>query len=142
MLSALKHLPDAEIEAEATGVKIFKDPIIYNLIDNYIEWAKNKREAKSEEEFDSLVKPGKLMVLPNCIFRRAKPAVFGVEILGGRIKPKVSLLRAEDSADLGEVDQIQDKAKQSAKPKWVCKWRFRWINPLLGATFLRGMSCT
>jgi translation initiation factor 5B len=107
----VKILPDAETEAEANGVKIFRDPIIYNLIDNYLEWVKNKREAKSEEEFEALVKPGKVTVLPNCIFRRAKPAVFGVEILGGRIKPKVSLLRVEDGSDLGEVEQIQDKGK-------------------------------
>ncbi len=113
----VKILPDAEIEAEANGVKIFRDPIIYNLIDNYMEWVKEKREAKSEKEFEALVKPGKITVLPNCIFRRAKPAVFGVEILGGRIKPKVSLLRIEDGSDLGEVQQIQDKGKAIGEAK-------------------------
>jgi translation initiation factor 5B len=113
----VKILPDAEEEAEANGIKIFRDPIIYNLIDNYLEWAKNKREAKSEEEFQALVKPGKITVIPNCIFRRAKPAVFGVEVLGGRIKPKVSLLRIEDGSDLGEVDQIQDKGKAIGEAK-------------------------
>ncbi len=113
----VKTLPDAESEAEANGIKIFSDPIIYNLIDNYIEWAKNKREAKSEAEFEALVKPGKVTVLPNCIFRRAKPAVFGVEILGGRLKPKVSLIRKEDSSDLGEVQQIQDQGKAIGEAK-------------------------
>ena len=113
----VKILPDAEIEAEANGVKIFRDPIIYNLIDNYLEWVKEKREAKSEKEFEALVKPGKITVLPNCIFRRAKPAVFGVEILGGRLKPKVSLLRVEDGSDLGEVQQIQDKGKAIGEAK-------------------------
>jgi len=113
----VKVLPDAETEAEANGVKIFRDPIIYNLIDNYLGWVKDKREAKSEEEFAALIKPGKVTVLPNCIFRRAKPAVFGVEILGGRIKPKVSLLRVEDGSDLGEVDQIQDKGKAIGEAK-------------------------
>ena len=113
----VKILPDAEEEAEANGIKIFRDPIIYNLIDNYLEWVRSKREAKSEEEFQALVKPGKISVLPNCIFRRAKPAVFGVEVLGGRIKPKVSLLRIEDGSDLGEVDQIQDKGKAIGEAK-------------------------
>jgi hypothetical protein len=80
-------------------------------------WAKAKREAKSEEEFDSLVKPGKLTVLPNCIFRRAKPVVLGVEVLSGRVKPKVSLMRAEDSSDLGEVDQVQDQGKAIGEAK-------------------------
>jgi translation initiation factor 5B len=113
----VKVLPDAEIEAEANGIKIFRDPIIYNLIDNYMEWAKNKREAKSEAEFDALIKPGKVTVLPNCIFHRAKPVVLGVEVLSGRIKPKVSLIRKEDGSDLGEVGQIQDKGKAIGEAK-------------------------
>jgi translation initiation factor 5B len=79
----VKVLPDAEEEAEASGVKIFREPVIYKLIDNYLKWVKEKRERKSEEEFAALVKPGKLMVLPECIFRRAKPLVAGVEIQGG-----------------------------------------------------------
>jgi translation initiation factor 5B len=34
-----------------------------------------------------------------------------VEILGGQLKPKYALIRAEDGADVGEVQQIQDKGK-------------------------------
>ncbi|MGD6809540.1 MAG: translation initiation factor IF-2 [Candidatus Bathyarchaeia archaeon] len=113
----VKALPDAEAEAEANGVKIFRDPIIYNLIDNYLNWVKEKRERKSEEEFDALVKPGKLMVLPNCIFRRAKPLVVGVEVQGGRVKPKVQLLRAEDLSELGEIQQVQDEGKAISEAK-------------------------
>jgi len=128
----VKVLPDSEIEAAANGIKIFKDPIIYNLIDNYIEWAKNKREAKSEAEFESLVKPGKLTVLPNCIFRRAKPVVLGVEILGGRIKPKVSLLRAEDNSDLGEVEQVQDKGKAIGEAKAGMQVAISMDKPIAG----------
>ncbi len=128
----VKVLPDAEIEAEANGVKIFKDPIIYNLIDNYIEWAKNKREAKSEAEFEALVKPGKVTVLPNCIFRRAKPLVVGVEILAGRLKPKVSLMRAEDSSDLGEVDQIQDQGKAIGEAKAGMQVAISMDKPIAG----------
>jgi translation initiation factor 5B len=113
----VKILPDAEEEAETTGVKIFREPIIYSLIDNYLKWVKEKRERKNEEEFDALVKPGKLMVLPNCIFRRAKPLVAGVEIQGGRVKQKVSLIRVEDSSDLGEIQQVQDEGKAVSEAK-------------------------
>lgn len=113
----VKALPDAEAEAESLGVKIFRDPIIYNLIDNYLKWVKEKRERKNEEEFDALVKPGKLMVLPNCIFRRAKPLVVGVEVQGGRVKPRVSLIRVEDGSDLGEVQQVQDEGKAIPEAK-------------------------
>src|SRR5208337_123240 len=88
-----------------------------DVIDAYLQWAKNKRETKSEAEFEALVKPGKVTVLPNCIFRRAKPAIFGVEVLGGRLKAKYGLMRKEDGSDLGEVDQIQDQGKAVPEAK-------------------------
>ncbi len=128
----VKTLPDAEIDAAANGIPIFKEPIIYNLIDNYLEWVKNKREAKSEKEFEALVKPGKITVLPGCIFRRAKPAIFGVEVLGGRLKPKVGLLRAEDSSDLGEVQQIQDKGKAVPEAKVGMQVAVSMDKPIVG----------
>jgi translation initiation factor 5B len=128
----VKTLPDAEAEAEANGIKIFRDPIIYNLIDNYLEWVKDKREKKSEEEFEALVKPGKIMVLPNCIFRRAKPLVVGVEIQGGRLKPKVSLIRVEDGSDLGEIQQIQDKGKAIGEAKTGAQVAISMDKPIAG----------
>ena len=40
-----------------------------------------------------------------------------MEILAGRIKPRVGLLRAEDHSDLGELQQIQDKGKAIGEAK-------------------------
>ena len=128
----VKTLPDAEEEAAANNIPIFKEPIIYNLIDNYLEWAKNKREAKSEQEFEALVKPGKVMVLPGCIFRRAKPAIFGVEVLGGRLKAKYGLMRAEDGGDLGEIQQIQDQGKAVPEAKQGMQVAISMDKPIVG----------
>jgi translation initiation factor 5B len=113
----VRILPDAEEEAKRNDVQIFKEPIIYNLVDKYTEWLKSKREAKIEQEFEKLVKPAKIRVMEGYIFRRAKPAIFGVEILGGQLKPKSSLIRAEDGEDLGEVQQIQDRGKALSEAK-------------------------
>jgi translation initiation factor 5B len=128
----VKVLPDAEEEAEANGIPIFKEPIIYNLVTNYLEWARNKREAKSEAEFEALVKPGKVMVLPGCIFRRAKPAIFGVEVLGGRLKPRWGLLRAEDGSDVGDVQQIQDQGKAVGEAKVGMQVAVSMDKPIVG----------
>jgi translation initiation factor 5B len=72
------------------------------------------------------------MVLPNCIFRRAKPAIFGVEVLGGRLKPKVGLLRAEDSSDLGEVQQVQDQGKAVGEAKVGAQVAVSMDKPIAG----------
>jgi translation initiation factor 5B len=128
----VKILPDAEEEATNTGVQIFKEPIIYNLIDNYLEWLKSKREAKIAHELEKLVKPGKILVMEGFVFRRAKPAIFGVEILGGQLKPKYSLVRAEDGADIGEVQQIQDKGKTVSEAKQGMQIAVSMDKPIVG----------
>ena len=128
----VKVLPDAEEEAVNSNVQVFKDQIIYNLIENYLEWLKSKREAKSEREFEKLVKPGKILVMPGFVFRRAKPAIFGVEILGGQLKPKYSLIRAEDGADIGEVQQIQDRGKAVSDAKQGMQVAVSMNKPIVG----------
>lgn len=107
----VKILPDADEEAKIKNVQIFKEKIIYHLIDNYLTWLKSQREARFEHQFDALVKPARICILEGYVFRRAKPAIFGVEILAGKIKPKLSLIRAEDGEEVGEIQQIQEKGK-------------------------------
>ncbi|MCK5631043.1 translation initiation factor IF-2 [Candidatus Bathyarchaeota archaeon] len=106
----VKVLPDAEIEASDRGIKIFQDDIIYNLVDSFVEWMQSKSERLAHETMDRLVRPGKIHVLPGYVFRKAKPAVVGVEVLAGRIKPRISLVR-EDGEDAGGIQQIQDRGK-------------------------------
>lgn len=107
----VRTLPDAEEEAASRGITIFRDNIIYHVIENYLTWYKGIREAGLEQDFDALVKPAKLRIMEGYIFRRAKPAIFGVEILAGNIKPKCSVIRAENGEDIGEIQQIQDKGE-------------------------------
>ena len=128
----VKVLPDAEEEAAANDVKVFREPIIYNMVKNYVEWSRAKREAKSELEFEKLVKPGKIQVLVGFIFRRAKPAIFGVEVLGGIIKPKYVLVRSEDGEDVGEVQQIQDKGKAVSEAKESMQVAISMDKPIVG----------
>jgi translation initiation factor 5B len=106
----VKVLPDAEEEAKNRDIPIFKQKIIYHLIDDYTQWVKKEEEARLREEFDRLVKPGKVKFLPGYVFRKAKPAVIGVEVLAGRIKPK-HIITKEDGRNVGEILQIQDRGK-------------------------------
>jgi len=71
---------------------------------------KKEKETQLEEEYNRLVKPAKLKFLSGYIFRKAKPAVFGVEVLAGNIKPKTTLVK-EDGRNIGEIMQIQDKGE-------------------------------
>jgi len=128
----VRILPDAEEEAEIRSIQIFKEQIIYHLIDNYLKWLKSQREAKIEQELEKLVKPGKIRVMEGYIFRRAKPAIFGVELLAGTLKPKYLLVRAEDGKDVGEVQQIQDKGKALSEAKQGMQVAVSMDKPVVG----------
>jgi translation initiation factor 5B len=128
----VKVLPDAEEEAVNKGVQIFREKIIYHLIDNYLSWLKTQHEAKIEEEFEKLVKPGKIRVLEGYIFRRAKPAIFGVEVLAGRIRPRYALVRGEDGKDLGEIQQIQEKGAALSEAKQGMQVAISMDKPMVG----------
>jgi len=66
---------------------------------------------RREEVFRRLTLPGKVMVLEGFIFRRSEPAIFGVKVLAGRIKPKYVLMNG-NGVRIGRIHQIQER-KQS-----------------------------
>jgi translation initiation factor 5B len=106
----VKILPDAENEARVQKVPIFWDDIIYNLMDEYIRWAEDEREAKARKEFDTLVKPGKFEIMEGYIFRRAKPSIFGALVLSGHIATNVRVVN-QKAERIGRISQIQDSGK-------------------------------
>ncbi len=110
----VKVLPDAEEEAKNRGVPIFNERTIYALIDEYLNWMHKEDEERLKDEFDRLVKPAKIKFLPGYVFRKAKPAVFGVEVLGGTIHPKQTLVKT-DGRNFGEILQIQEKGKPASE---------------------------
>ncbi len=110
----VKSLPDAETEAEEQRVKIFKNDIMYNLMEDYVKWMEDEREAKASKEFETLVHPAKIQILNGFIFRRAKPAIFGVRVEAGVLIPNVIMVNRENEG-LGRLTQIQDQGAAVGK---------------------------
>jgi translation initiation factor 5B len=110
----VKVLPDAELEAKNRDVPIFSQKTIYSLIDEYLEWLNQEDEARLEAEYSRLVKPAKIQFLSGYVFRKAKPAVIGVEVLAGKIKPRQTLVK-KDGKSIGDILQIQDKGKAASE---------------------------
>ncbi len=106
LLFNVKALPDAEELAEKENIKIFSNNIIYQLIDDYINWMENEKMMELRREFESIIPPAKIKILPGYIFRRSNPAIVGVSILGGIIRPGMPLMR-NDGRSIGEIQQIQ-----------------------------------
>ena len=130
-----KVLPEAK---EFVGSSpVFVSSIIYEVIDNYTNWATAKRDADEKAALSNLTRPCKLRAIPGNFFRRSDPAVFGVEILGGRLKPKVRLMSATGSL-VGTVEQIQDNGKPILEAKLGDKVAISVDGPTLGRQVKEG----
>jgi len=106
----VKVLPEAELEASSLGVKIFQDNIIYHLLDQYLEWRQKLKEEELEARLNQLIRPGKFMIIPGYVFRRSDPAIVGVEVLGGVIRPGYPLITAK-GREIGKILAIRDNDK-------------------------------
>ena len=101
-------LPDAQEELEVNDIELFKSDIIYTLLDDYESWRIDVETKLKAESLKDIVYPGKFKILPGMVFRANKPAVVGVEVLCGRIRPKAALIRGTDGKKCGSILQIQE----------------------------------
>ena len=68
---------------------------------------KKRSQATASERLPS---PAKILALPGCTFMASKPAIFGVEILLGRLKKGVRLMDRNGSV-IGEIREMQKEGK-------------------------------
>ncbi|HJJ32877.1 MAG TPA: translation initiation factor IF-2 [Methanocorpusculum sp.] len=101
-------LPDAAemIDSHESGVKVFENRVIYKLIDDYLEWRDELIRLREAKQYDSVTLPAKFTLLPGCVFRMSGPAVVGVRVLGGTLRPKVDVA-TRDGRVVGEIKQIK-----------------------------------
>ncbi len=110
LLFNVKPLPEAEEIINREKIKVFQSNIIYRLIEDYEKWVSEEKKREEENLLSKLILPGKIRVIPGCVFRRSDPAIVGVEVLGGVIKPGYPLMRS-DGRRVGEIMQIQHMGK-------------------------------
>jgi translation initiation factor 5B len=60
---------------------------------------------------EGLVWPAKFKILPGYIFRQSSPAVFGVEVIAGKLKPKVPIMTLEGKS-LGDIKTIESEGEK------------------------------
>ncbi|MEM0441194.1 MAG: translation initiation factor IF-2 [Candidatus Caldarchaeum sp.] len=102
--------PEVEREAASRGIRVFKNDVLFRLVEDYQSWVEETTRAKQLAEFESLTKPGKIKILKDFIFRRSEPAIVGVEVLAGEIKPGISLVNSVGKV-VGVLSQIQDRGQ-------------------------------
>lgn len=106
----VKVLEEAEKEAYERRIKIFNEKIIYNLVRNYSEWVTYERVHEDSIIFNEIPPICKIQFLKGYVFRRNNPAVFGAEILIGKLRQKISVMN-EKGKKIGVIHQIQNEGK-------------------------------
>lgn len=101
-----------EFEDELIKLKmpIFKNNIIYKLIEDYQEWFAKQNKLEKDKLMSEIIYPCSFKILPDCIFRSSKPAVVGVRILEGRLVCGARVVRNDKI--IGDVVEIQDSGKK------------------------------
>ncbi|MCD6536070.1 MAG: translation initiation factor IF-2 [Thaumarchaeota archaeon] len=123
--------PELELEANSKGVRIFKERVLFRLIENYLEWVKEETTKRKLRTFESLIKPGKIKILPGYVFRRSEPAIVGIEVLAGMIKPKYPLMNANGKV-VGTIAQIQDRGQSISEAEKGMKVAISMREPIVG----------
>jgi translation initiation factor 5B len=106
----VKVLEEAEKEAYERRIKIFNEKIIYNLVRSYSEWVTYERVHEDSIIFNEIPPICKFQFLKGYVFRRNNPAVFGAEILIGKLRQKISVMN-EKGKKIGLIHQIQNEGK-------------------------------
>ncbi|MDD5473438.1 MAG: translation initiation factor IF-2 [Candidatus Methanoperedens sp.] len=103
-------LPDAKEELSGSSIKLFTNNVIYRLIEDYKKWVVEQKQLIEKKRYETIIKPGRFIILPDCTFRQSKPAVVGVRILGGLIKTNLDVMK-DNGVIVGTIKGIQENSE-------------------------------
>jgi translation initiation factor 5B len=107
-------LPDAVPEGEANAVQVFRADVMYRLIEEYDAWrTERKRQLEVQRRLEH-VHPAKFEVLAGFVFRASKPAIVGIKVLGGTLRPGVRLMHP-DGTEVGVLKSLQKEGESVAQ---------------------------
>lgn len=99
----------AESEAKKHGVKIFKNDVVYRLLEDYDKWMAEIKDAEKKEKLSAITLPCKFEVIRGFVFRRSNPAVVGVRVLEGKLKKGIEVMGKKGR--IGRVMALQSEGK-------------------------------
>ncbi len=87
-------------------VKVIENRVIYSIKDDLVKAREEIRQKEVEEKRKAMTFPCKLLVMEGNVFRISKPAIFGVRVLGGKLRARTQLMKI-DGTSVGPVKSIR-----------------------------------
>lgn len=91
-------------------IKIITNDVVYKLIEDLIEYRKEKLKEIEKKRLMGLSTICKLELLPQYVFRNTKPAIFGVRVIGGKLTSNLSMINENDEK-IGNIKHIEAERK-------------------------------
>jgi len=130
----VKPLPGVEDLADESDVIIIRNNVIYKIIEDHEEWFRRKKQELDDERRMEYAHPAKFLVMRDHTFRVSKPAVVGVRILAGRLRPNQSVMR-EDGKVLGRIVSMQSEKRTLKEAKMGDEVAMAISGPMVGRHF-------
>lgn len=99
---------------EKNKIKILTNEVIYKLTEDLQEFQKEKQKEIEREKLSELTLPFKIKLLKNCMFRQSKPAICGITVLAGTLKPKKQVMN-EKGQIIDKIKTVQSENKSVEK---------------------------
>ncbi|MDD7424594.1 MAG: translation initiation factor IF-2 [Candidatus Methanomethylophilaceae archaeon] len=103
----VKTSKEADAALEDSGLRIFSNDVVYRLIEEYQEWLDESKRQNDSDKRSEFPFPAKFMIMPNCVFHATKPAIVGIRVLAGRLRPGLRLI-GNDGRSLGRIRSLRD----------------------------------
>jgi len=104
---------DEEAKEIVSEAKILTDEVVYKLIENLEKWMDEEKKRIDREKLGELASLCKLEILHGNVFRNSNPAIFGVKVLGGKLRAGTHLIN-ENNEKIARVKGMQSE-KQSVE---------------------------
>ncbi|MGI0052809.1 MAG: translation initiation factor IF-2, partial [Thermoplasmata archaeon] len=106
-------LAEARTEGSAGPVRVFRGEIMYRLLEEYLAWRTELGRRLEAARRVELVHPAKFEILRGFVFRSSKPAIVGIRVMAGELRPGVRVMRADGT----EVAVLKSLQKESESVK-------------------------
>ena len=130
-------LPDAKEELSGSDIKLFTNNVIYRIIEDYKKWVVEQKQLLEKKRYETIIKPGRFIIMPDCTFRQSKPAVVGVRVRGGIIKTNLEVMK-EDGTIVGIIKGIQENNENISEAKAGKEVAMAIDGPIVGRQIKEG----
>jgi len=107
---------EAGILLKEEKIKVLTNEVIYKLIEDAVEFRKQKTKEIEKERLMGLASLFKIKILHQFVFRNLNPAIFGIRVEAGKVKKGLSLID-EKGEKIGRLKNIQHEKKSIEEAK-------------------------